>query len=72
LRGGLLVILAFIDMMNSSAFKSKVCKENFIQTLSLMIESSESAKGGAILDEFRRALFMVAESIAKHNRILIS
>lgn len=66
------MILAFIDMMNSSAFKSKVCKQNFIQSLSSMIENCESPKGGVILDEFRRALFLVAESIAKHNKILIS
>lgn len=59
-------------MMNSSAFKSKICKQNFIQALSTMIENSESPKGGQILDEFRRALFLVAESIAKHNKILIS
>lgn len=37
-----------------------------------MIENSESSKGGVVLDEFRRALFLVAESIAKHNKILIS
>ena len=72
LRGGLMLILAFIEMINSSAFKSKVCKQNFIETISVMIENSESSKGGMILDEFRRALFQVAESIAKHNKILIS
>lgn len=42
LRGGLLLILAFIEMINSSAFKSKVCKQNFIQAISAMIENSES------------------------------
>jgi len=30
LRGGLLLILAFVELMTSSAFKSKICKANFI------------------------------------------
>jgi hypothetical protein len=37
-----------------------------------MIQNCESAKGGQVLDEFRRALFLLAESIAKHNKILVA
>jgi len=37
-----------------------------------MIEKSESARGSIVLEEFRRALFLVAEQIAKHNKLLIS
>jgi len=37
-----------------------------------MIENCESSKGGAVLEEFRRALFLVAESIAKHNKLIVS
>lgn len=37
-----------------------------------MIEHCESPKGGIVLDEFRRALFLLAESIAKHNKILVA
>jgi len=39
-------VLSFIEFMNCSAFKSKVFKSNIIQTLSYMIEQSESPKGG--------------------------
>lgn len=37
-----------------------------------MIEKSENPKGGQILDEFRRSLFLLAESIAKHNKVLVT
>lgn len=37
-----------------------------------MIENCESGKSSQAMDEFRRALFLVAESIAKHNKILVS
>jgi hypothetical protein len=57
----LLLILAFIELMTSSAFKSKICKPVFIQTLSQMIDNSESTRQSVVLDEFRRALFLVAE-----------
>ncbi len=30
LKGGLLLILAFIELMSASAFKAKICKANFI------------------------------------------
>jgi hypothetical protein len=59
-------------MINSSSFKSKICKQNFIETLSYMIDKSESLKSNQSMDEFRRALFLIAEAIAKHNKILIT
>jgi hypothetical protein len=37
-----------------------------------MIEHSETIKGSSIMDEFRRALFLVAESISKHSKILVA
>jgi hypothetical protein len=36
-----------------------------------MIENSENAKG-VMMDEFRRGLFLIAEAIAKHTKILVS
>lgn len=40
-----------------------------------MIESSESGtkpSNANMLEELRRALFMIAESLAKHNKLLIT
>jgi len=37
--------LPFLEMMNSSAFKGKICRPQFIQTLSQMISQSEVAAG---------------------------
>jgi hypothetical protein len=45
LRGGLLMSITFLEMINSSAFKSKICKGTFIQTLSYMIDNCEATKG---------------------------
>lgn len=61
LKGGLLLILAFIELMSSHAFKSKVCKANFIQSLSFMIEKCDNTRGSLLLEEFRRGLYLVAE-----------
>lgn len=72
LKGGLLLILAFIELMSTSAFKSKVCKANFIQSLSYMIDKCENTRGSLILEEFRRGLYLVAEQIAKHNKLLVT
>lgn len=65
------MILAFLEMIHSSSFKSKICKPLFIQAISYMIENSEVAKG-PLMDEFRRGLFLIAEAIAKHTKILVS
>jgi len=67
--------LPFLEMMNSSAFKSKTCRPQFVQVLAQMIENSEAATKTAnfsVLDEVRRALFLIAESLAKHNKLLIT
>lgn len=45
LKGGMLMILSFHDMMNSSSFKSKIGKPQFIETISYMLEKCESVKG---------------------------
>jgi len=66
--------LPFLEMMNSSAFKGKVYRPQFIQTLSQMIDSSESGpkQNQQVFDEVRRALYLIAESLAKHNKLLIT
>ena len=68
--------LPFLEMMNSSAFKSKTCRPQFIQTLSQMIDNCDvtTKAGGSqqVLDEIRRAMYLIAESLAKHNRLLIT
>ncbi len=69
--GGILMVLVFTDMMNSSSFKGKIGKGIFIEMLSNMIENCESQKG-IVMDEYRKALFAIAEAIAKHNKILVS
>jgi len=37
-----------------------------------MLEKSEIPKSNVILEEFRKGLFQMAESIAKHNKLLIT
>ena len=64
--------LAFLEMINSSSYRQKICKSNFIQTLSFLLENSEVVKGSQIMDEFRRVLYLIAESIAKHNKVLVN
>jgi hypothetical protein len=67
----MLLILAFYEMMMSSSLKSKIGKPQFIQAVSHMLEKSELVKSQA-MDEFRRALFLIVEAMAKHNKILVS
>lgn len=69
LRGPLLYILAFTEMLNSSSFKQKLAKPDLIEMLAQNIISSESVKSKQV-DEFRAANFLVAESLAKHPKIL--
>jgi hypothetical protein len=71
LKGHLILIIAFLDMISSSSFKSKLIKQQFIQAISFMIDNSESQKNNIVIDEFRRCLFLVTEAIAKHNKTLI-
>jgi len=58
-------------MISSSSFKSKLGKSLFIETISYMLEKCESVKGQT-MDEFRRALFLIIEALAKHNKILVN
>jgi hypothetical protein len=37
-----------------------------------MIDNSEIVKGSQIMDEFRRVLYQIAESLAKNNKILMT
>lgn len=65
--------LPFNEMMNSSAFKSKICRPQFVQVLSQMIDNCEgSGKNVGMLEELRRALYNIAEALAKHNKLLIT
>lgn len=36
-----------------------------------MIDNCENLKG-VMMDEFRRALFLIAEAIAKHSKVLVA
>jgi hypothetical protein len=54
--GGILMVLVFTEMINSSSFKGKLGKGIFIEMISNMIENCESQKG-VIMDEYRKALF---------------
>ncbi len=67
--------LPFLEMMNSSTFKGKICRPQFVQVLAQMIENSESgtrSTNPTVLDEVRRSLFLIAEALAKHNKLLIT
>lgn len=57
LKGGLMMILAIGEMMNSSSFKSKICKQNMIQVLAYLFENCEFQKNNKTLEEFRTCLF---------------
>jgi hypothetical protein len=65
----MLYILAFNEMLNSSSFKQKLAKPEFIEMLANSIEQSEAAKSKQ-LDEFRAGNFLVSESLAKHPKLL--
>lgn len=57
LKGGLMNILVINEMVNSSSFKSKICKPSLIQELATLFENSEKVKNNKALDEFRSCLF---------------
>jgi hypothetical protein len=69
--GGILMVLVFNDMINSSSFKGKISKGIFIEMISNMIEACE-VLSGPVMEEYRKALFLIAEAIAKHNKVLVS
>lgn len=64
--------MGLIELAGTSAFKSKVCKPSMIQSLASMLEKSEMARSTSVVDEFRRGLYMMAEYIAKHNKLLLT
>jgi hypothetical protein len=66
------MILSFSEMINSSSFKAKLGKAPFIEMISSMFEQCENKERGPIMDEYRRALFVIIESMAKHNKVLVS
>ena len=72
LKGGLMMILAIGEMMNSSSFKSKICKQNMIQVLAYLFENCEFQKDNKTLEEFRTCLFQILEQMAKNSKLLIS
>jgi len=63
-------VLAFAEMMSSSSFKGKLGKGPFIEMLSNMIDQCEGSKS-TMMEEYRRALFLIVEAMAKHNKLLV-
>ena len=59
-------------MINSSSFKSKVCKSNMIQLLTYLFENCEFKKGDKCLEEFRTCIFQTLEQMAKNSKIFMS
>jgi hypothetical protein len=69
LRGPMLYMLAFNDMLNSSSFKQKLAKPSLVEMLAVCLEQCEVTKSKQV-DEFRTAIFLVTESLAKHPKLL--
>jgi len=69
LRGDMLLMLAFNEMVNSSSFKQRLVKRDFVEMLAHIIEICEERKS-VQMDEFRRATFAVVESLSKHIKLL--
>lgn len=69
LRGNMMLILALHDMVNSSSFKQKLVKPQFIEMLATFVESCEAVKSKQ-MEDFRKATFGVVESLAKHSKLL--
>lgn len=69
LRGPLLFILAFNEMLNSSSLKQKLAKPVLVEMLASNIESSEVLQSKQV-EDFRAATFLVAESLAKHPKLI--
>ena len=66
------MILPINEMIASSSFKSKICKQNFIQLLAFLIDNCECMQNNSTLDEFRTCLFQILESMAKNSKILMT
>jgi hypothetical protein len=69
LRGNLLMMLAFREMVNSSSFKHKLVKPSFVEMLAFIIDHSED-KVTTQCNDFTRATFGAVESISKHSKLL--
>lgn len=73
LKGSLMYILVVQEMIQSSSFKSKICKSQLIETLAYIFERCEDAPPGEEkgMEEFRSCLFQIFESMAKNNKLLM-
>ena len=60
LRGNLLIMLAFNEMLKSSSFKQKLVRTQFIEMLAMIIEKSDECQSNQ-LKEFRKATFQVVD-----------
>lgn len=56
LRGNLLLMLAFLEMLKSSSFKQKLVKPAFIEMLAAIIEKSDQCQS-LQMKQFRKATF---------------
>jgi hypothetical protein len=65
------MILPIHEMINSSSFKSKICKQNFIQVLGYLFDNCEELPGNKSMEEFRTCLFMILETMAKNSKLLL-
>ena len=68
LRGDLMIILALQELVATSSFKQKIVKPQLIEMLASVIDSAPI--NDKQLEEFRRATFVVVESLAKHSKLL--
>jgi hypothetical protein len=71
IKGGLMQALALNEMMASSSFKSKICKQNMIQVVAFLFDNCEFAQNNDQLNEFRTCLFKILENMAKNTKILM-
>jgi len=60
LRGNLLLMLAFHEMLKSSSFKQKLVKGPFIELLAAIVEKSDQCQSPQ-LSQFRKAAFCVID-----------
>ena len=69
LRGNLLLMLSFHEMLKSSSFKQKLVKGPFIDMLATIIDGCETVSSPQ-MNEFRKATFNVVDQLAKHSKLL--
>ena len=67
-----MIVIPINEMMNSSSFKSKVCKPQLISVLAHLYENCEFAQGNKTLEEFRTCVFQILESMAKNSKLLVA